>query len=141
VTSVAIPGEGTYTADQTVGTITFTPASGFTGQLQFQPYSIQDAAGNWIDGGVQVTVTVEGAAQQLKDLQTAVQGTTGPGTSLSDKVSVTEAYLAAGDTAEACGTLGAMINEIQAQSGGSIPAGEASSLVAEVRQIELAIGC
>jgi hypothetical protein len=46
-----------------------------------------------------------------------------------------------GDSKDACGTLGAFINQVKAQSGKSIPAGTASSLIAAAQQIEAVIGC
>jgi hypothetical protein len=85
-------------------------------------------------------VHVKGAAEQLSDLANAVKGV-GPGTSLADKVAAAQAYLAAGDKTDACSTLNAFINEVKAQSGKSIPAAKASSLIAEAQQIEAVIGC
>ena len=52
------------------------------------------------------TITVRGAADQLADLATAVQGV-GPGTSLIDKVALAQSDLASGDVTDTCGTLGA----------------------------------
>jgi hypothetical protein len=86
------------------------------------------------------TVHVRGAAEQLADLAKAVKGV-GPGTSLADKVAAAQAYLAAGDKTDACGTLNAFINEVRAQSGKSIPPSTASSLIASARQVEAVIGC
>jgi hypothetical protein len=81
------------------------------------------------------TVTVNGATAQLADLYHAVQGV-GPGSSLADKVSQAQSDLAAGDVTDASSTLGAFINEVTAQSGKSIPAGQASALIADARRIQ-----
>lgn len=85
-------------------------------------------------------VHVKGAAEQLADLQGAVQSV-GPGSSLSDKVSEAEAELASGDVADACGTLAAFINEVQAQTGQSIPGAQAAALVAADQQIQAVLAC
>jgi hypothetical protein len=85
-------------------------------------------------------VHVKGAAEQLVDLFNAVQGV-GPGTSLADKIASIQADLASGDTSDACGTLNAFIHEVKAQTGKSIPAGTAASLIASAQQIEAVIGC
>jgi hypothetical protein len=81
-----------------------------------------------------------GAQAQLNLLLAASTGV-GPGTSLADKVTLIESYLAANDTADACGTLAAYIHEVQAQTGKSIPAATAASLIAQAQAIELAIPC
>jgi hypothetical protein len=74
---------------------------------------------------VSFTVTIKGAAAQLDDLH---QGPStewgGPGTSLSDKVTQAQSYLASGDVSDTCSTLGAFRHEMRAQSGKSIPAGQ-----------------
>jgi hypothetical protein len=85
-------------------------------------------------------VHVKGAAEQLADLALAVVGV-GPGTSLADKVAAAQAYLAAGDISDACGTMNAFINEVKAQSGKSIPPATASSLITAAQQIRAVLGC
>ena len=85
-------------------------------------------------------VTVKGAADQLSDLHTAVDGV-GPGTSLADKVASVQSYLAAGDASDACGTLSAFVHEVQAQSGKHIPAVQAGGLIADAQRIEAVIPC
>jgi len=52
-----------------------------------------------------------------------------------------QAYLASGDTTNACGTLNAFINTVKAQPTKSIPASSASSLIAAAKRIEAVIGC
>jgi hypothetical protein len=79
--------------------------------------------------------------QSQLDLLLAASTGVGPGTSLADKVRLIESYLAANDTADACGTLAAYIKEVKAQTGKSIPAGTAASLIAQAQAIEAEIGC
>lgn len=86
------------------------------------------------------TVHVKGAAEQLSDLASAVTGV-GPGTSLADKVASVQSYLAAGDTSDTCGTLRAFINQVKAQTGKSIPAATATTLIATAQRIEAVIPC
>ena len=86
------------------------------------------------------TVTVRGAAAQLADLSQAVHGV-GPGNSLAAKVQQAQTDLAAGNVAGACGTLGALINAVSAQSGKSIPAGHAAQLIADAQRIRSVLAC
>jgi uncharacterized delta-60 repeat protein len=86
------------------------------------------------------TVHVKGAAEQLSDLHTAVQGV-GPGTSLADKAQEAQASLAAGTLADTCGTLGAFIREVQAQAGKKISDAQAVQLVATATRIQAVLGC
>jgi hypothetical protein len=132
-------------SDENLATVTVSclPASG-------QTFAIGDTTvtctATDTDGDANSPVTntfnvhVKGAAEQLADLANAVIGV-GPGTSLADKVAAAQAYLAAGDTSDACSTLNAFINEVKAQSSKSIPHDTASSLIASAQQIEAVIGC
>jgi hypothetical protein len=81
------------------------------------------------------TITVKGAAAQLADLYQAVQGV-GPGTSLADKIAQAQSYLAAGDITDASSALDAFIHEVAAQSGKSIPAGQASQMISDAQRIQ-----
>jgi hypothetical protein len=65
----------------------------------------------------------------------------GPGTSLADKVTQIQTYFDAGDTADACGTLAAFINEVNAQTGKQITTAQAASFIAQAQTIEGALGC
>lgn len=85
------------------------------------------------------TVTVTGAAGQLAALHQAVTGV-GPGSSLADKIAQAQADVAAGDSTDAISTLTAFINEVTAQSGKSIPSGQASQLITEAQQIQGVLG-
>jgi hypothetical protein len=90
-------------------------------------------------------VLVKSATDQLGDLYDQVAGIgtghpIGPGTSLVDKITLVEGYLEAGNTATACGTLNAFINQVSAQSAHIGPT-LAAQLIAQARQIEAVIGC
>ncbi|KQS17040.1 hypothetical protein ASG05_05700 [Frigoribacterium sp. Leaf186] len=56
VTTVTIPGEGTYTVDTTTGLITFTPDPAFTGTSTIT-YSVADGSGNRTTATLSVDVT------------------------------------------------------------------------------------
>ncbi len=86
------------------------------------------------------TVTVNGAAAQLQGLLASVTGV-GPGRSLADKVTLIQAYVAANDKADACGTLAAFINDVNAQTGKKITRVQAASFVAQAQNIEATLGC
>ncbi|MFF2317853.1 hypothetical protein ACFVTE_16465 [Arthrobacter sp. NPDC058097] len=70
----------------------------------------------------------------------AVQGV-GPGTSLADKVAGAQTSLSSGDTPGVCTTLSALINQIQAQTGKTIPLAKADELIADVLQIQAQMPC
>jgi len=86
------------------------------------------------------TVLVKGAAEQLTDLAAAVAGV-GPGQSLARKVATIEGDVAANDTTDACATLGAFVNEVNAQTGKKIGAAQAASFISRAQDIEAALGC
>jgi hypothetical protein len=65
----------------------------------------------------------------------------GPGTSLVDKVKQAQSYLAADDASDACSTLAALTNEVEAQSGKTISPTDAATLVATVSRIRTVLGC
>jgi CshA-type fibril repeat protein len=76
VTTVVIAGQGTYTLDPVTGTLTFTPAAGFTGTADAVTYVVTDGFGQSSTGTYAATVT---------DAVTADPGGTGSGvTRLSD---------------------------------------------------------
>jgi hypothetical protein len=85
-------------------------------------------------------VHVKGAAEQLADLADAVTAV-GPGRSLAAKVAAIQAYVAANDTAEACATLDAFVNEVNAQTDRKISTAHAASFVSQAQDIEAALGC
>jgi hypothetical protein len=138
----------TYTAtasDENLATVTVncSPPSGSTFAIGTTTVSCTatDTDGD-ANSPVQKTfsVQVKGAAEQLTDLGNAVNGV-GPGTSLAGKVSLIQSSLAAGDTRDACGTLTAFINQVNAQTGKSIPPATAVTLIAAAQRIEAVIPC
>jgi hypothetical protein len=97
-----------------------------------------DARGSSASGSF--TVHVKGAAEQLTDLATQVQGV-GPGRSLAAKIAAAQQSLARGDTAATCGQLTAFLNEVAAQRGKRLPAVIADQLIADTQRIQAVIGC
>jgi uncharacterized repeat protein (TIGR01451 family) len=55
VTSLTVPGEGTWTVDPATGAITFTPAAGFAGDPTPVRYRVADVEGNPTEATVRVT--------------------------------------------------------------------------------------
>lgn len=82
----------------------------------------------------------DSAAALLSDLFDAVQGI-GPGSSLADKVAAIQSSVATADTPDACDGLRAFVNEVRAQAGQKVPSATASSLIADAKQIQTALGC
>ena len=89
---------------------------GATGDLIF---------GQSVCGAIPVNIT---------DLLGAVNGV-GPGNSLTAKVSAAKLAFANTDTAGGCAMLNAFVNEVKAQSGKSIPAVQAQTLIADANQV------
>ena len=89
---------------------------------------------------VSFTVTVKGAAAQFGDLYQAVRGVR-HGTSLYRNVAQARSYLASGDVVHTCSTLGAFLRKVAAQSGRSIPAATASTLIADAQRIQAVLTC
>jgi len=87
------------------------------------------------------TVTVQGAVQQVSDLLTVVSTGAGPGSSLAAKVQAALNGLQNGNTALACSTLQAFINEVQAQSGKKLTTAQANALIAAATRIRAVAGC
>lgn len=56
-TTLAVPGEGTYSVYPLTGQVTFTPAPGFTGVATPVPYQMQDALGQVASATITITVT------------------------------------------------------------------------------------
>ena len=52
-----------------------------------------------------------------------------------------QGYFAANDKADACGTLGAFINEVKAQTGKKVSSGQAASLTSQASTIKATLGC
>jgi hypothetical protein len=90
--------------------------------------------------GLDESATLSNVNDELTNLLGAVTGV-GPGTSLADKVTAVQGYLASNDTADACGTLGAFTHEVYAQSGRHIDPTLAESLVNQAGNIQAVLGC
>jgi hypothetical protein len=128
--------------DTTVPTATCTPPSGTT--FPIGTTAVTCTVSNPDDSNSPVTasftVTVSGAADQLADLNQAVQGV-GPGTSLRDKVNQAQTDLASGDGPDTCSTLTAFMNEVQAQSGAHVAPSTANQFVIDAQRIQTVLGC
>jgi hypothetical protein len=99
-----------------------------------------DASGNASHGSF--TVHVKGAGEQLADLlQRVVQQKLGPGFSLPAKLRAALAQLAPAHPRVTCLVLGALSNELRAQTGKKISATDAASLEADLARIENVLGC
>jgi hypothetical protein len=87
-----------------------------------------------------ISATLKSPADLLADLLVAVTGK-GPGTSLPDKVTLAQTYLAADNSAAACTTLADFISEVKAQTGKHVTAADAGSFTAQATNIEALLGC
>ncbi len=78
---------------------------------------------------------------QLAALLTAVTGV-GPGTSLADKVTQIQAYVAANDPSNACKALNDFLNQVKAQAGKKqITSAQAASFTAQAQAVKTTLGC
>jgi hypothetical protein len=87
-----------------------------------------------------VSATISGPADLLADLLVAVTGK-GPGTSLPDKVTQIQSYVADDDITDACAALSGFINEVKAQTDKHITASEAASFTTQANNIHALLGC
>jgi hypothetical protein len=113
-------------------------ASVFAGGTTTVDCTATDSSGN--TETADFIVHVQSAPEQLSELGNAVKGV-GPGRSLAAKVDAIAGYLAANDTAHACGTLNALINEITAQTGKKLSTSAAAPLISQVNGIKDALDC
>ena len=90
-------------------------------------------------GAANESVHVEGAPEQLNDLLALVTGV-GPGNSLAAKVQAAISSLPNGANST-CNQLGALLNEVRAQSGKHVPAVQANTIIADVNRIQTVLGC
>lgn len=80
VTSITIPGQGTYSVNTITGELSFAPAAGFVGQVQPVTYRLTDAYGSSSDAAYTATVAPHGVASATAPnlMKLATQGTTIP---------------------------------------------------------------
>jgi hypothetical protein len=120
--------------------VTCIPSSGSTfpiGNTTVQ-CSATDAAGNGADASFEVNVT--GASDQLEELIVFVTGM-GPGWSLADKLEGVRGALSAGDHAEACETLAAFLNQVDAQADKQLTSEQVAQLVTAGSRIRAVLDC
>jgi hypothetical protein len=101
-----------------------------------------DASGN--SASASFPVTVKSAVQQISDLVAVIQSYNldrGTENSLTSMLDAALKALQAGDTATACGSLTALINHAQAQSGKKLTVARADEIIALATRIRNAIGC
>lgn len=124
------------------GTVSCSPASGsmFAIGTTTVSCSVSDPDDSNSPVSSSFTVTVEGAPQQLADVDSTVIGA-GPGSSLAAKVVTAQSYLAQGNVAGTCSVLRALVNELRALSGKSVAAATAGSLIADTQRIEAVLSC
>jgi YVTN family beta-propeller protein len=126
--------------DDAVASLVCIPTSGSTFPIGTTTVDCTAADTHGNTSSASFTIHVKGAAEQLTDLLAAVSGV-GPGTSLADKVRRAQTYLAANDLPHACSTLAALINEVSALSGNTIPSPQAATLIASAGRITAVLGC
>jgi HYR domain len=129
--------------DNCSATVASAPASGsvFAIGTTTVDSTAQDPSGN--AASCSFTVHVKGAAEQLGDLITAVNGTSmkdGTRSGLLAKLNAALANLA-NKTSTACGPLGDFINLVQAHQGKDIVAAAGDALIEKATQIRTVIGC
>jgi alpha-D-ribose 1-methylphosphonate 5-triphosphate synthase subunit PhnG len=125
-------------------TLTCAPQSGSTFPIGMTMVGCQagDASGNVATGFF--SVTVKAANAQITDLQKSVAGLDlqeGTETSVQAKLAAALDALNAHDVVDACGSLGALINQISAQTGKKISLADAQALIATAQRIRSAAGC
>ena len=128
--------------DKTLPTLSCSPASGSTLAIGTTTVtcSVRDPDDTNSPVSVSFAVSVLGAQAQLVNLRQSVTGV-GPGTSLANKLTAAQSYVAANERADACGVLGAFIKEVNAQAGKSISNPTAASLIASATRIRAVLGC
>jgi hypothetical protein len=121
-------------------TVTCTPPSGSLFAIGTTSVNCTATDSSSNSATASFTVHVKGADEQLADLGKAVKGV-GPGTSLANKAKVAQAALGRNDVPGTCSILRAFINQAKAQTGKSIPATTAASLIADATRIKTVLGC
>jgi YVTN family beta-propeller protein len=124
-------------------TVTCTPSSGslFPVGTTRVRCTAADVSGN--STTATFLVRVVGPGELLKGiLSDVVAGRLGPGQSLASKLRAAIAALESGAGANPpCGVLGALINELRAQSGKHLTANQATNLMTRVDAVRRSLGC
>jgi len=138
--TVAFSASASDLVDGTVP-VTCSPASGSTFAIGTTTVTCTstDAHGN--SASASFSVTVRGAAAQLQSLNAITCANTGPGNSLCAKTQAASASLSRGSISPACNQLGALLNEIAAQTGKSLTTAQAAQLTAMTNRIRAVIPC
>jgi len=101
-----------------------------------------DPSGNSSSGSFQVVV--KGAAAQVKDLITTVNGdhfTSSLQTALDNKLNDVLTAINAGQTTTSCSELTDFIGFVQSHTGKGITTSQATQLVAAAKQVQAVLGC
>ena len=127
-----------------LASVTSRPASGGTCAIGDTTVTCTaaDAAGN--QAACTFTVHVKGAAEQIRSNIALVQRLglqSGTANSLSAKLQASKSGLDRGNLEAACGNLGAILNEVNAQTGKKLTAVQAGLLIAEATRIRAVLGC
>ena len=127
--------------DQPLPPVTCTPASGTTFPIGTTTVTCTAVAPGDTNSPATATftVTVNGAAEQLEVLGTAVTGA-GPGKSLANTITDALHDVATGDRTGACSTLDGLL-EVKAQSGKKLTKTQAASLAAAAARVEAVLAC
>lgn len=120
--------------------VTCSPASGSTFPIGTTTVTCTatDSSGN--NGSASFTIHVKSASEQLSNLAAAVHDL-GPGTSLADKLDSARAALERSKVASTCASLNDFIRQVQAQSGKTISADTATSLITDATRIKAVLAC
>ena len=101
----------------------------------------EDAAGN--QASASFKVHVKGGSEQVTDLQALITsyGLGTLGTSLNDKLTTVQRMLAANKTNQACSSLDAFLNQVNAQTGKALSQAQAPEVRLAAVRIKNAVGC
>lgn len=122
-------------ADPAYGHLTLTNAVGINRYGWIAANGYDNA--NYVNRAYLVRPRIDQLILALKARVTEV----GPGTSLSDKLSLVLTYYQASNNLSACGLLEDFVSQVTAQAGKKIETGLASDLTGEARSIALALAC
>ena len=124
--------------------ISCTPASGSTFAIGTSTVhcTATDPSGNSSSGSF--SVVVKGAAAQVKDLITMVNGdhlSSSLQTALDNKLNDALTAINAGQTTTACSNLTDFIGFVQSHTGKGLTSSQATQLIAAAKQVQAVLGC